>query len=141
MEETNQIKPEVQETKKEEPKIEHPKEHPKSEPKKESSRKSLKHSLMEFYDKKYKLLLIVPFIVLVLAIGQIVYQYNTTGDFLNKDVSLKGGVTLTIPYENEFDAQSLDGSLSKAFPQNDISVRLLRGAGVTTGVIIETAID
>ena len=113
----------------------------KAEIKKSEPKKSIKQTLFEIYDKKYKVLLLIPFIVLVLAIGQIIYQYNTTGDFLIKDVSLKGGVTITIPYGNEFDAQSLENSLSKSFSQNDINVRLLRGAGVTTGAIIEADID
>src|SRR3989338_390037 len=104
-------------------------------------KKSIGQYLFGIYDRKYKLLLLIPFIVLILAFGQIFYQYYTTGDFFNKDVSLKGGVTITIPYARDFDAQTLDDSLSRAFQQNDISVRLLKGAGVTTGVIVEADID
>ena len=104
-------------------------------------KKSIGQYLFGIYDRKYKLLLLIPFIVLILAFGQIFFQYYTTGDFFNKDVSLKGGVTITIPYARDFDAQTLDDSLSRAFQQNDISVRLLKGAGVTTGVIVEADID
>ncbi|MBS3114563.1 hypothetical protein J4448_05670, partial [Candidatus Woesearchaeota archaeon] len=56
---------------------------------------SLKQTLFEIYDKKYKLLLIIPFLMLFLALIQIGYQMYTTGDFIKKDVSLKGGVTVT----------------------------------------------
>ena len=52
-------------------------------------------SFRHFYDKNYKKLLLIPFILLVLAFAQIGYQQATTGDFLNKGVSLKGGVTVS----------------------------------------------
>lgn len=104
-------------------------------------KKSLKQTLLEIYDKKYKLLLVIPMLVLLLALAQISYQVYKTGDFLNKDVSLKGGVTITVPYKNEFDAHELDETLSRAFPNNDVSVRLLKGTGTTTGVIVEADIE
>ncbi|MBI2656620.1 hypothetical protein HYX03_02690, partial [Candidatus Woesearchaeota archaeon] len=60
-------------------------------------KKSIKQILFEIYDRKYKLLLIIPFLMLFLALAQIGYQVYKTGDFIKKDVSLKGGVTVTIP--------------------------------------------
>ncbi len=137
MEENNEQKSEAHqphiEPKKEEHKIEHQK--------KEEPKKSLKHSLMEFYDKKYKLLLIIPFIILLLSLAQIGYQIYSTGDFLNRDISLKGGVTVTIPYDKPFDINNLEKQVKANFPRNDVVVRTLRASGTVVGVIVEADID
>ncbi|MBI2657162.1 protein translocase subunit SecF [Candidatus Woesearchaeota archaeon] len=107
----------------------------------EEQKKSLKHRLLEFYDKKYKLLLIIPFIMLFLAIVQIGHQAYTTGEFIKKDVSLKGGVTVTIPFENAIDSRQIEKEISSQFPRNDISVRILRGTGAVVGMIVEADIN
>ncbi|MBI2659915.1 protein translocase subunit SecF [Candidatus Woesearchaeota archaeon] len=104
-------------------------------------KKSIKQALFEIYDRKYKLLLAIPFIILLLAFAQISYQVYTTGDFIEKDVSLKGGVTITIPLEKEFDSEQIERHISGKFPNNDISVRTLRSAGAIAGIIIEADIN
>ncbi len=121
------------EQKKEEHKIEH---HKKEEPK-----KSLRRTLFEIYDKKYKLLLIIPFIMLVLALAQIGYQIYKTGDFINRDVSLKGGVTVTVPYEQSIDISVLEKQIRSQFPKNDVVVRSLRSSGTVVGFIVEADIN
>jgi preprotein translocase subunit SecF len=100
-----------------------------------------KQGIREFYDKQYKKLLVIPFLLLFLAIGAIFYQYSTTGDFISRDVSLKGGLTITIPLQEEVSIIGLKNSLSSEFPQNDVSVRALRRAGKQRGVIITSDID
>jgi preprotein translocase subunit SecF len=55
-----------------------------------------KTKLNSFYDKNYKKILILPIIVLVLAIAFIIHFYVQTGDFLNRDISLTGGTTITV---------------------------------------------
>ena len=52
--------------------------------------------LKRIYEKKYKLLLIIPLVLLILSLAQIGMQYSQTGEFLNKGVSLKGGITISI---------------------------------------------
>ena len=137
MEENNEQKAEAHpshiETKKEWHKTEHQK--------KEEPKKSIKHSLMDFYDKKYKLLLIIPFLILFFSIAQIGYQIYSTGDFLNRDISLKGGVTVTVPYDQPFDIKSLEKQVKENFPKNDVVVRTLRASGSVVGVIAEADID
>jgi len=113
----------------------------KTEVKKEEPKKSFKHSLFEVYDKKYKLLLIIPFVMLILALAQIGYQVFKTGDFMNRDVSLKGGVTLTIPYEKDLDVLQLKKQVSNQFPKNDVAVRTLRSTGTVVGIIVEADIN
>ncbi|MBI2655717.1 protein translocase subunit SecF [Candidatus Woesearchaeota archaeon] len=121
------------EPKNEEIKAEH---HKKQEP-----GKPLKDVLFDIYDKKYKLLLIIPMLILFLSLAQIGYQLYTTGDFLNRDISLKGGVTLTIPSEGNADIVQLQKQISGDLPGNEVIVRTLRSAGSAAGLIIEADID
>ncbi|HLG23594.1 MAG TPA: protein translocase subunit SecF [Candidatus Nanoarchaeia archaeon] len=102
---------------------------------------SLKESIYNFYDKKYKILLIIPFLVLFLSFAQIAYQYQTTGDFIKKDVSLKGGVTITIPYTKDVNLDSVEEQISSNFPQNDLEIRSLSSAGKSVGIIIDADIN
>ena len=113
----------------------------KAEIKKSEPKKSIKQALFEIYDKKYKVLLIIPMIILILALAQIGYQVYKTGDFIKKDVSLKGGVIVTIPYENEFDIKQLENRISGQFPSNDVTARTLRTAGTAAGLIIQIDIN
>lgn len=108
---------------------------------KTAEKKSLKQSLFEVYDKKYKLLLIIPFIMLFLALIQVSYQIYTTGDFIKKDVSLKGGVTVTVPFDKNIDVNQIEKQISAKFPKNDVAVRTLRSAGAIVGVIVAADID
>ena len=83
----------------------------------------------------------LPFLILALALAQIGYQIYSTGDFMNRDVSLKGGVTVTVPYEKETDVGQLEKQISSQFQKNDVSVRTLRSTGAVVGVIVEADID
>ncbi len=112
-----------------------------AENKRDGQKKSLKQTLFEFYDKKYRLLLIIPFLILFFSLAQIGYQIYTTGDFINKDVSLKGGVTVTIPSGKDFDAVQIQNQISSQFPGNDIVIRTLRSTGTVVGLIVEADID
>jgi preprotein translocase subunit SecF len=97
---------------------------------------SLKERLIRFYDKNYKKLFIIPILMLVLGIAQISFQTATTGDFIHKGVSLKGGSTITILQET--DALALQNSLDELFPERDITVRGITRGGAVVGVSIES---
>ena len=103
--------------------------------------KSIKQSLYEFYDKKYKLLLVIPFLILFFSLAQISYQLFSTHDFLIRDISLKGGVTVTIPLVMAIDASQIEKQIHSKFPHNDVVVRTLRSSGAVAGVIVEADID
>ena len=104
-------------------------------------KKSIKQFLFDIYDRKYKLLLVIPFLMLFLAFAQIGHQIYATGDFVEKDVSLKGGVTVTIPLEKDFSAEQIEKEISGRFPNNDISARTLRSVGAAVGIIVEADIN
>lgn len=93
-----------------------------------------------WYDVHYKKLLIIPFLLLIASLIVIGLQYAQTGDFINKGVSLKGGVSITIPSEN-IDAEALAISLSSLYPTNDIESRNLEEAGKQIAVTINADID
>ncbi len=53
----------------------------------------MKQAFRNIYYKNYKKLFIIPIILLIIAIGLLFINYQQTGDIVNKDVSLKGGIT------------------------------------------------
>lgn len=93
-------------------------------------------SLLDFYNKNYKRLLIIPFVLLLLAMGQIAYQVSTQGEFIARGVSLKGGTTITIPTKEIFDTDSLLQQVS--LPGKDVEIRILRSAGVQNAIVFES---
>lgn len=89
------------------------------------------------YEEKYKQLLLIPFLLLVLAIIQISVQYTTTGDFVHKGITLKGGATITITGDLPITPLDLETFLSQRFPKGEITVRTIGSVGSTTGHVIE----
>jgi len=90
-----------------------------------------------WYNQKYKILLIIPIIVLILSA---IYLYNfqaQNGDIIYKDVSLTGGTTITI-FDSSITPQEIQDELSKNFP--DMQIRSLSDfrTGEQKAVILET---
>jgi preprotein translocase subunit SecF len=59
-------------------------------------KENFKQAFIKFHDKNYKLLLLIP---LILIIGSIIYMgnfYSQNHDFVYKDISLSGGTSVTI---------------------------------------------
>ena len=73
--------------------------------------------------------------MLVLAFAQIIGQYAVTGDFVNRGISLQGGVSVTIP-EGTADVFILQDALSSAFPEGDILVRKFAQA---KGIVVDAS--
>ncbi|MBD3303840.1 hypothetical protein GF343_01740 [Candidatus Woesearchaeota archaeon] len=99
----------------------------------------IKQKLLYIYDKRYKELMIFTIVILFLAIGVLGYNYATTGEFIQKGVSLKGGITLTIPATKEVDTAALESDLHKRLPKADIEIRRLTEAGMLSSIIIEAS--
>lgn len=124
---------------KEEPKEQHHEEP--REIKVEKEKVSFLEKIKNFYDFHYKLLLAIPFLLLSFSIVCIGLQYASTGDVINRDVSLKGGLTLTITSDENVDISYLESRLKEAFPENDIEVRALTKFGSQAGIIIAADIE
>ncbi len=82
---------------------------------------------------KSKILLAIPFIILIIAIIFLFVNYSTTGSFVNKGISLKGGTSISIISS---DIKSLELQTSINY-EGEINVRTLSGAGKQIGLIIE----
>jgi preprotein translocase subunit SecF len=80
-----------------------------------------------FYDKYYKQLIIIPFVILLAAIVIISVQYAQTGEFINKGISLKGGTAITMTSDlvtlDEINIVNLENTLRENHPKADISIR------------------
>jgi preprotein translocase subunit SecF len=93
-----------------------------------------------WYEKHYKLLLIIPAILLIFSIVYL-FQFNSqNGDIVFKDVSLTGGTTITV-FDKETNIDDLESSLSIQFP--DLIVRSI--SDITTGkqqaFFVETSVE
>lgn len=91
------------------------------------------------YYRHYKILTILPLILLALALFSIALKFALTGDFVNRGVSLKGGITVTV--SGAIDAAELREYLLEEFPGSDIEVRSLSTAGSVSGFIVDADIQ
>jgi len=96
--------------------------------------------IKNIYEKHYKVLLVIPILILVLAMFQIGIQYFQTGDFLNKGVSLKGGVTVNI-LDSKINNDLIEKNLKINFPNSDIEIKSLSQAGEKTGLVLKIDLD
>ena len=97
-------------------------------------------SLETLYIKKYKILLIIPLIILLASLFILGSQNAKYGHFIDKDISLKGGVTSTV-YSENIDIESLESQFQEQFPDSDISIRELTSMtnSERIGVLIEAS--
>ena len=97
------------------------------------------HHEKNWYDKSYKLILFVPVALLLASLIYLAVFYNQTGDLINRDVSLKGGTTITLL--GDVDAVKLESQLKEKIP--DISFRSLSemGSGKQIALVIESSME
>ena len=96
---------------------------------------SLKQKLSSFYDRRYKQLLIIPVILFLLSFAVIGYNQLAKGEVIGRDVSLKGGVTITITTAAE--PQALEHKLAGSF--QDVSVRTVTQGGKQVALIVDAS--
>ena len=79
----------------------------------------------EFYNRNYKKLLFIPILLLVLSLIIIGNNYRKTGDIINKDVSLKGGLSIEFYSDNikKESFKNLEEELKKKFEGKDLFIR------------------
>jgi preprotein translocase subunit SecF len=99
---------------------------------------SLSKRVEDFYDKNYKKLAIVPTIIGIIAVLYLLGNYLTTGEIMNRGVSLKGGTTVTVNLDNELDVKALEQSLLQSYPGDEFNIRVLRKQGQVNSIVIET---
>jgi preprotein translocase subunit SecF len=95
-------------------------------------------NVLKYYEKNHKKLLFIPLTILFLSLIFIGCKYATTGDFVEKGVSLAGGITVTIP-SGEVDVAELRTYLAEVFPNSDITVRTLSNLGEISAVEVSAS--
>jgi preprotein translocase subunit SecF len=104
-----------------------------------TARNEQKNFFLRIYDEQYRKLLFIPILLLLFAIIAIGMNIVQTGDFVNKGVSLKGGIIFTVPTEISITSEEITSILHNQLPNSDVSVRLISEFGVQKGFIIEAA--
>ncbi len=90
-----------------------------------------------WYDKHYKLTMIIPLALLLFSLFYLINFTSKNGDVIYKDVSLTGGTTVTI-LDNRVNINDLEASLKAQF--SDVALRKISDlrTGSQKGIIIET---
>lgn len=95
----------------------------------------------KFFNKYYKILLVIPIILTIISMVYIGVFYEKNNDLFKKDVSLSGGVTLSLYTDKSIDIKSLEDVLKDKFPKSDLFIRKLSefGTDKQIGIIIEAS--
>jgi preprotein translocase subunit SecF len=123
-----------------------------TQPKKEQSTPEIQESsqhapkgilgnVQHFYEKYYKQLFIIPLLLLVCSIGIIGFQIATTGDFIQKGISLSGGVTFEFYSSEQISADVLQDRLDTKLAGIDTQVRTMTRTGKGFGTVVDANID
>lgn len=81
------------------------------------------------FGKNYKLLIIVPAILLVIAVGSLINQYSQTGDFFLKSIDLRGGTVITVNSPGPLDLSLVESAISGIGSFTVRETRSLEGYG------------
>ncbi|MFC1741520.1 protein translocase subunit SecF [Nanoarchaeota archaeon] len=103
------------------------------------SRKKQRNRFLEFYDTNYKKNMWITIVMLVLAIIVVGVHTAMTGEFIPRGVSLKGGVTITVPFEEPLDTDELQAYLLEEHPDASLTVRAMSRAGTKIGFIVDAS--
>ncbi|MBN1503122.1 hypothetical protein JW930_06255 [Candidatus Woesearchaeota archaeon] len=96
-------------------------------------------TIRKLYLKNYRQLLIVPLILFVLSTLVLVVNYLNTGELINRDVSLKGGISITISLPENTDTAQLEQFLLSKFKPGSVNIRLLQIGENQEGLMIEAS--
>lgn len=87
----------------------------------------MKHKIWNYINKNYKPLMLVPLLMLLLSIGVLAYNHQTTGEWFKRSVDLRGGTQITFSVGGDVDVPALQRALEDRF--GDATVRELGGVG------------
>lgn len=91
-----------------------------------------------FYAKHYKKLVIIPILLMLLSLIIVVNHYVKTGDIVDKDVTLAGGVTATVYTKTSM--EEVETALNSKFGKDFLVRRLAEfGTEEQIGLIIESS--
>ncbi|MBN2042829.1 MAG: protein translocase subunit SecF [Candidatus Aenigmarchaeota archaeon] len=90
----------------------------------------------------YRLLLVIPMIVLLVSLGIMVNQYNQTGEWFQRSIELKGGTVLTVSTDEPLEIKLIESDLQPKFPSLTVrETRSFEGYGTLIEMDSETDVD
>ncbi len=93
---------------------------------------------LEFYAKHYKKLVIIPVLLIIISLALTISHYAKTGDIVDKDVTLAGGVTATV--YTKASMEEVENALNSKFGKDFLVRRLAEfGTEEQIGLIIESS--
>ena len=93
-----------------------------------------------WHDKYYKLFLLIPIILLISSFVYLGIFYSKTGDFINKDISLTGGTSITI-YDKNLSIGDLEDELSPSLTGLSVKSLYELGTNEQIAVVVETTLE
>jgi preprotein translocase subunit SecF len=92
-----------------------------------------------WFDKYYKILMLIPIILVILSLAYLGNFYSKNHDIILKDISLSGGTTITLNNPENLNLDSLESKLKQEY--KDINFRKLTDlrTGKTLALIIESS--
>lgn len=102
-----------------------------------------KNFLLNAYEEHYKALMIFSVLLVIFSFAVIGIHYARTGDFVNRGVSLTGGISLTLqaPNNTVMTQDDLQAYLIKTFPDADVNVRTFGAASSLKFSVEASGID
>ncbi len=104
----------------------------------DSSNGKKRNFLLRIYENKYKPLMIISILMLLFSFGVVIYQVATTGDFVSKGITLKGGLTLTVDTDGPVNPDELQALLIEKYSHADVNVRSFGELG-SYGFVVEAS--
>lgn len=102
-------------------------------------KKGKPNKFRNLYEHNYKKSMWFTIILLVISIIIICVYTAVNGEVIPRGVSLKGGVTITVPSENPIVVKDLEDQLRVQFPQASVNVRAMTSAGERIGFIVDAS--
>jgi preprotein translocase subunit SecF len=97
--------------------------------------------IKEIYKKQYKRLILIMLTIVILSVVQIAYQYSTTGEFVNRGITLKGGTTLSVFVAEQFDLDTIQLELMAEFPEHEFEIKSIKSTQYPFAFIVESTLE
>ena len=95
-------------------------------------------TLESFYEKNYKKLITFSYLMLLVSIIILGVNYAKTGELFSRDISLKGGISVTI-YDENLNLEEVKGLLKDNFRDYNVLELADFNTNKKIGLIIEVA--
>ncbi len=93
--------------------------------------------IKDLYANHHKKFFIAPALLIIFAVIALTAFYNTHGDIMEKEVSLKGGIAATVITEKTVDLDAMQEKLELQFGDADVRQLTEFGTDRQTGILVE----